>query len=153
VVLLALVMHIGIIFSGRLAHESKAFFAFKAKYRSLRRKIEHHNSDYDREARNFREEFDSFYELLNRHRQTFLDSYDPGPFDAVTRGFARTIYGYDVIQNTPGADDNAAGITSEPQSVHSGQSHQLLDQVQTTGDGDGSDTGARISEEESEVRA
>jgi hypothetical protein len=152
-VLLALVMHIGISFSGRLAHEAKAFFAFKAKHRSLRRKIGHNNNDYDREIRNFREEFDSFYELLNRHRQTYLDSYDPGPFDAVTRGFARTIYGYEVIQNTPGTGDNAAGITSEPQSVHSGQSHQVLDQVQRTGDGDGSDAAARKREEESEVRA
>ena len=151
-VTLALVAHIIIIFGGRLAHESKAFFAFKAKHRSLRRKIGHHNNDYDREARNFREEFDSFYELLNRHRQTFHDSFDPGPFDAVTRGFASTIYGYEVIQNTPGTGDNGAVLSSEPQSGHSGQSHQVLDQVQTTGDGDGSDNGARIREEESEVR-
>jgi hypothetical protein len=96
-VILALVMHLGVIFGGRHIHDAKAYFAFEIKHLSLRRRNQNCIKAYDNESRVFHNNFDSFYGLLIRHRKTFDEHYDPGPFDSITRNFAREIYGYDEI--------------------------------------------------------
>lgn len=145
-VILAIVMHVPIIFGGRLAHEAKAFFTFKAKHRSLQRRVQQYNKEYGTEAQSFRSDFDSFYDLLNRHRQTFQDNYDPGPFDSRTRRFSREIYGYDVIQPAFGA-----GASQAPQNSSFDQGNQGQGQDQMRDEF--ADVDSRVREEESEVRA
>ena len=102
-VILALVMHLGVIFGGRHVHDAKAYFAFKIKHCSLRRQDKNCIRAYDNEALAFHRNFDGFYDLLIRHRQTFDDHYDPGPFDVITRNFAREVYEYDEIPGTGSA--------------------------------------------------
>jgi len=145
-VVLALVMHVPIIFGGRVAHEAKSFFSFKLKQRSLQRRVQQYNKEYGTEAQSFRSDFDSFYDLLNRHRQTFQDNYDQGPFDSRTRRFSREIYGYDVIQPASGAGTTQ---TSQNSSFDQGNQRQGQDQMRD----EFADVDPRVREEESEVRA
>lgn len=96
-VALALAMHLPIIFNGRLAHEAKSYFSFRYKHSSQQKVIQRCKKEVDACKHFLRVDFEVFYDLLNRHRQTYQDNFDPGPFDVSTRDALREIYGYEVI--------------------------------------------------------
>jgi hypothetical protein len=100
--ILSLVLHVGIIFSGRISNEAKAYFAFKIKHRSMERQNRNYNRLYDKNLESLRQSFDLFYQQINRHRMEFLDNHDPGPFDVITKNLLNKLYGYEIIQ-TPEA--------------------------------------------------
>jgi hypothetical protein len=96
-VALALAMHLPIIFNGRLAHDAKSYYSFRFKHNALQKVIRRCQNEVAASKNIMRTDFDVFYDQLNRHRQTYQDNFDPGPFDVSTRDALREIYGYEVI--------------------------------------------------------
>ncbi len=148
-VTLSFVMHCLIIFGGGL-HEAKSFLAHKINRNSVSRKIQFHTREFDTESQSFRRDFDNFYDLLHRHRQTFNDNYDPGPWDSITRGFTQRVYGYEVI-HAPAAATPTFQNTDIDMTQNSGINHSP-DQGNGQSPEETVAVDQRVREEESEVR-
>jgi len=138
-VALALAMHLPIIFNGRTAHEAKSYFAYRLGHGKQERTIRRCKNKTDRTKNALRFDFEKYYDLLERHSETYGTRVNPGLFDVATRDAINEIYGREMVAtgNPPHHAD-----------------HQRKQDAETGGNGiqADSDGNASVNREEREVR-
>lgn len=138
-VALALAMHLPIIFNGRTAHEAKSYFAYRIRHGKQERIIRRCKNRADRAKNALRVEFEGYYDLLQRHNETYGSHVNPGLFDVATRDALNEIYGRNMV------------VTGNP----SNNADYQRKQDGETGEGGaqtGSNNNESVNREEREVR-
>lgn len=105
---LALTAHLGVLFGGRPAHDSKAYTIFSVTRFRLRRGLRRLASRMARISQEITGRFARYVQELHEHNRRYQPVLEPGPFDAVTRRTLNGVFGY-VIVAGPGGDDEGGG--------------------------------------------
>lgn len=138
-VALALAMHLPIIFNGRTAHEAKSYYTYRFQHNKQERIISRCKNEVDRCKNKLRMDFERYYDLLQRHTETYGSNINPGLFDIATRDAINEIYGREMVVTVGQGSGNPHTTIQQETDINNG--NQM-----------GQNDAEFVNKEESEVR-